>query len=359
MLNNILSNTSKYRVFHHIIEESPQLCISGHKVRHFTFLFDILTHTILKLGTSYCKKHGLLKNHMKNDLLITVLRESVKSGSFLEKTISISLSVYIFNLIKSTINNKIEYFQNIDLSTDEIEYYDYRLPLEHLKRDVLEIKAEYFNEYNFPEYSGEYFDIVERIDDLLDYRENTDINKIEESLTNIQNEILQLLNSEGGFKNDILDIEKQAEIEIQENIKIEESLKYEKEEQEKQEILERYEEYINFEKQQIDSIAEEYYDNEEMDDFIKTILKEIMDSIKETEESSVVETIKQNNTFEDQRLDALELKERIRILAEGINEFKIEFAVFQNDLYHFKKDIEEQRNRHYAFFLKHNIPWLG
>jgi hypothetical protein len=394
-LNKLLSNSSNYRVFHHVIEESPQLCISGHKVRHFTYLFDILKHTILKLGTSYCKKHGLLKVHIKNDLLITVLRELVDSGSFLEESKSINLSKNILNSLCLTIEKQIEIFQNVDITNEDTEYYDYLLPLQHLKRDVLEIKGEYFIEENFPEYSGEYFSILERIDDLLDYRENDDITKIEKSLTNIQNEILQLLNSEEGFTNDIeeefekqefeeslkyeeelekqefeeslkyekQELEKQElekqELEIQENIKIEESLKYEKQELEKQIDLERYEEYENFEKQQIDSISEEYYENKEMEDVVKNILKEITDSIKESENTVIVEKpVKQNNMVKSERFDFVELAERASMLRQGINELKIELAVFQNNLYHLKQDIEEQRNRHREFFLKHNIPWV-
>lgn len=334
IIKNNKYNTSEYRVFHHITEVTPQLCISGHKVRHFTYLFNITEYTILKIGTSYCKNHGLLQNHMKNDLLISVLREFIKSKSFFDYNIDyINLSKPIFNFIKSTIDKKIEYFQNLNLSSDEIEYYDYRLPLEHVKRDILEIKAEYFPEDKFPEFSEEFFTILERINDLLNYQNNKEIDKIEESLTNIQNEILELLGSD--------------------------SHEFERNSEE----IKRFEEYEIFEQKYIDSKIEEYEkekeEKEEMDEIVKTILREITEDIEKSESEKEEKSLKNiNQKIDIQKKECTELTERISILKEEIIEFNIEFAIFKNNLKNFQKNIESQENKTYSLFVKYNIPWI-
>jgi len=162
-------NYSDYKSFHHVIENKPQICISGHKARHFTYLFSKTDYTIIKIGTSYCKKHKLLRDPIKNDLLIIVLREFIESSEFIDyiNFSKINLSQPIFNFTCSFIDKRISHFQNIILSTEVVEYYDYQLPLEQLKNDILDIKAEYFPIEKFPEYSENYFGIIERIDNLL------------------------------------------------------------------------------------------------------------------------------------------------------------------------------------------------
>jgi len=62
--------------FLNILEDKPEICISGndksrHKVKHFTYLYGLKTKEIIKIGTSYYKHHSI-KNHIKNEILITV-----------------------------------------------------------------------------------------------------------------------------------------------------------------------------------------------------------------------------------------------------------------------------------------------
>jgi len=440
-------NYSDYKSFHHVIENKPQICISGHKARHFTYLFSKTDYTIIKIGTSYCKKHKLLRDPIKNDLLIIVLREFIESSEFIDyiNFSKINLSQPIFNFTCSFIDKRISHFQNIILSTEVVEYYDYQLPLEQLKNDILDIKAEYFPIEKFPEYSENYFGIIERIDNLLnrftfqtpiiydkgdlsvksnsylitskdaqrdspvastglcdplwsafemlkgvkgdeiqEKIENIEEEDIEKSLTNMQVEILNLIN--GSYNTEeqelsqvigcVLDTdlimneqEKQEELEeLERELEIEESIKQEIKEEE----IDIFEEHERQEQQYIDLISEEYYNEEENEDIIKNILREITNNIKNDEKNDEkslniektptelsIEYYRNFNDriIENQKRDYLELFERIRKLREDIAEYKIEFAIFQNNLDHFKKNVEENTKTQHQFFLKHNIPW--
>jgi len=420
MTMNLSPNNLKQ--FHHIIDEKPSLCISGHKVKHFTYLFDTVEYTILKIGTSYCKKHGLLKQGIKNEILITVLREFIEFEQNKQ-----NLSKLIFESVDLLIGKKIQYFQNLELTSDSIKYYDYKLPLEHLKRDILELGTVYFTEK-----IENYKLVVERITDLLEIAEivelkipleNVEINdeskEIDETLTNIREDILKLLNYEDTTNNEkiinnysegcVLDniinntnntnniIDILFEKEIEENIEIEETIKTEI--LEYSERIEEFEKSEDSEEKYIEATISDFYKNIEeskineniMKEVINEIINEINDEIndeiykynktdEEIEQKIVEKSEKleesekeQNGQTEKNTLDELstkhlnniisvkyncnELFERLRKLRENIAEYKIEFAVYQNNIEHLKADIARQNQINYGFFIKHNIPW--
>jgi GNAT superfamily N-acetyltransferase len=104
-----LSQDSWYS-FLNIIEDKPELCISGndknrHKVKHFTYLYGLNTREIIKIGTSYYKHHSI-KNHIKNEILLTILREIVEYKW--ADTVVINLEDKIRGGIFRFIDNKIE-----------------------------------------------------------------------------------------------------------------------------------------------------------------------------------------------------------------------------------------------------------
>ena len=68
--------------FLNINETKLQHCICGHKVKNTTYLFNYVNKTIIFIGTSCCKKYGLLEKHMENDILINILRRQISQFSY-------------------------------------------------------------------------------------------------------------------------------------------------------------------------------------------------------------------------------------------------------------------------------------
>lgn len=390
-------SVNSLRQFHHIIEDKPLNCISGHKVKHFTYLFDTVERKIVKIGTSYCKKHGLLKQAIKNEILITGLRELI--GFEQNKQ---NLSTPILESTKILIEKKIHYFQNLELTNDSIKYYDYKLPLEHIKQDILELGIVYF-----PENIENYKLLVERITDLLEITEivelkipieDSDIqnttpkvltysddesSEINITLTNIRDDILRLLDyqnitnnekinnnteSEGCVLDNIIDMGfysgENHEKEIEKNIEIEESIKKEFEEiikKENQEYSERIEEFEKSEEKYIEATISDYYKDLEEPEINKAIIQDIINEVTDEIEKQENNVNELNciyfNKIQSVKYNCNELFERLRKLRENIAEYKIEFAVFQNNLAHLKSDIKRQNEKNYSFFIKHNIPW--
>ena len=124
----------QWEIFHYDHSNFYRDCICGHRVKRITYLYDRISKKIMHIGTTCVKKYGI-SNHLKNRVLIQVLKENMmkletysleeKVGSWIQKSYSI-------------FRNKIN-----ECSEGEFDYYDIVAPFRRLLNDVCELVTEY------------------------------------------------------------------------------------------------------------------------------------------------------------------------------------------------------------------------
>ncbi|NBV28914.1 hypothetical protein EBS02_07870 [bacterium] len=124
----------QWEIFHYDHSNFYRECICGHRVKRVTYLYDRISKKIMHIGTTCVKKYGI-SNHLKNRILIQVLKENMmklETYSLEEKVASwIQKSYSIFR-------NKIN-----ECSEGEFDYYDIVAPFRRLLNDVCELVTEY------------------------------------------------------------------------------------------------------------------------------------------------------------------------------------------------------------------------
>jgi hypothetical protein len=121
----------QWEIFHsdkldHYIE-----CICGHHVKRVTYLYNIDTKEILCIGTTCAKKYGITR-HIKNRILIQVLKEDVQKGDLVNRVPQWIQHTYFD--FREKINST---------SKNDLDYYDIVAPFQRLLNDVCELVTEY------------------------------------------------------------------------------------------------------------------------------------------------------------------------------------------------------------------------
>ena len=332
-MDDILNlNISEYRVFHHITEKNPVLCISGHKAKLFSCLFNIRTHEILKLGTSYCKKHGLLKEHLKNDFLITILREIVESG----KTNDSGNWILSKTELEERINKHFLYFRNLflenflkdsgkshceleNIESENIEpnktdyeyviYYDFYLPLIHFKNDILEIINIYGNSEGMNDILENIERLIEKIMNFGKFEKYMEESLVDESFVD------ESLVEESLVDESLVDESLVEESLVDESL-VDESLVEE-------------------------SLVEESLVEVTLDKIKNDILKLLGEC--SFDENNILEKQEIETEYSLNKLNPKDTFERIKILKKNIENYKIDFDIFTTNLQHLQKNIETEK----------------
>lgn len=304
-------------------EPTMYSCVCGHKVKNITYLFNEKNQNIVSVGTTCCKKYGLLEKHMKNELLIHILREQISQHCFKHSGKILSLEKDLRELLENYINEKcIEVFKKYTRDMDEnIYYFDVFYPLNRMKDDILELKN---YGYDFTKYYDEICELLRERD--IHMNEMGDIDsetnsEIMEKLDKIEQEISQLLNENlseiTDFENEEISEllnENLGEKDLEENLRIEEEIKKEAEEKE----------------------AEEYLENEE-----REIQEKVTHYIERNIENIYINYEPKYTERELRlKLGIQELNMRIEYLRRGIEEYKRDYAIFDANLQQFKNEIE-------------------
>lgn len=364
--NNTISQNTDFEkgkhewiTIYNITEPTMHPCVCGHNVKHITYLFNEKNQNIVSVGTTCCKKYDLLGKHMKNELLIHILREEISEHCFknsenlltLEKDLGELLENYIYEKFQEIMK---KYSRDMD---ENVFYFDVFYPLNRMKEDILEL-----NDYGY-DFSKHYDEIVEILREReIHIRETESIESDEETETNseimkkldkIEDEISQLLNE--NFS-DITDSEN-GDLDLEVNVMIdEEFITIElKEEEEKEKEKEEKENYIINEDRRIDreinliieseiqreekeAEAEAYLENEE---------KEIEEAMTRYIERSIDNDFERKYTERDLRfmMDMHDLNMRIDNLKQGVELYKKEFIIFYANLQEFKKEVMEHNKK--------------
>ena len=314
-------------------EPTMYSCVCGHKVKNITYLFNEKNQNIVSVGTTCCKKYGLLEKHMKNELLIHILREQISQHCFKHSGKILSLEKDLGELLENYIYEKFtgimkQYSRDMD---ENIFYFDVFYPLNRMKDDILELKT---YGYDFNKYYNEICQILrEREIHINEMRETEDTDsetnsEIMEKLDKIEQEISELLN-ENLSENEESDLEENEEIsellnenleekDLEENLRIEEEIKKEAEEETSKKE------------------AEEYLENEERE------IQEKVTHYIERNIENIYTNYEPKYTERELRLKLgiHELNMRIEYLRRGIEEYKRDYAIFDANLQQFKNEIE-------------------
>jgi hypothetical protein len=121
----------QWEIFHsdkldHYIE-----CICGHHVKRVSYLYNIDTKEILCIGTTCAKKYGITR-HIKNRILIQILKEDVQKGDLVNRVPQWIQNTYFD--FREKINST---------SKNDLDYYDIVAPFQRLLNDVCELVTEY------------------------------------------------------------------------------------------------------------------------------------------------------------------------------------------------------------------------
>ena len=124
----------QWEIFHSEHSNFYRQCICGHRVKRITYLYDRDTKKTMFIGTTCVKKYGI-SDHLKNRILIQVLKENI-------------MSLEVHNLeekVRIWIQTKYGGFRNkINASSQcEFDYYDIVAPFRRLLTDVCELVTEY------------------------------------------------------------------------------------------------------------------------------------------------------------------------------------------------------------------------
>ena len=356
-------------------ESTISPCICGHNVKHMTYLFNEYNQNIVSVGTTCCKKYGLLEKHMKNELLIHVLITQISQGLYKNSGNLLSLEKNIGELLENHIFERFhEIIKKYSRDMDENNYYfDVFNPLNRMKENILE-----FKKYGY-DFSNQYEEICELIKEREMHITESESESGMESETNseiifkldrIKDEIKQLFdeklseiaNSESTeselsiseyeesyvefdyYKKHgemIQDIRKEFEAEIkreleedikqgesnqknkeelQENIRIQENIRKELEQDIRiQEDIKQAEEYLENQEKEVEQIVYQYYDGDIYSEYYR----------KYSERDLRI------------KMELHDLNMRIENLQKGIEEYKKDFSVFYNNLQIFSKYVKE------------------
>jgi len=340
--SNIESIKKEWIPFLNITEISPQHCICGHKVKHITYLFNIVNKTIIFIGTSCCKKYGLLETHMKNDILVNVLKNEILHSSFTKdenivyftKPISLFIEEYIFENFKLYTT---KYRKTMDMNN---YFFDVFRPLKKLESSVLELIETY--DYDLTIYYDELVLFLKEIE--MNQTENIDLetnSEIMEHLETIENEIYKLLNENdycietikmdnlGTERNqqsnteNFIELEKEKEIEY--NLKIEETIQ--KEYQEEKECQEKE---ALFYTQVDDNHIIECYESSETDVIVMNNYQYKYRNIK------LFDEVRMNHKMKMKLLDY-----NIELLRNDMNHLRNDIENFSKKVHNFKNNVFE------------------
>ena len=349
-----------------ITETTMHPCVCGHNVKHITYLFNEKNKHIVSVGTTCCKKYGLLEKHMKNELLIHVLREQISQHCFknsgnllsLEKDLGELLDNYIYEKFTGIMK---QYSRDMD---ENNFYFDVFYPLNRMKDDILELKN---YGYDFSKHYDEICEILREREihnrEIIEDSDSETNSVIMEKLDKIEKEISELLNENFSeityFENENMDEEENIEkieesseneeisellrenssetsvlekenMDVEENIRIEEEIKKEIEEEiSKKEFEEKEaEEYLNNEDKEIEEAMNYYIERNTETDcyYIKPYTN--YDRIYTESDLRI-------------RLGIQELNMRIDKLKTGIEEYKKDFNIFNKNLEEYNKLIIE------------------
>lgn len=340
-------------------ESTISPCICGHNVKHMTYLFNEYNQNIVSVGTTCCKKYGLLEKHMKNELLIHVLITQISQGLYKNSGNLLSLEKNIGELLENHIFERFhEIIKKYSRDMDENNYYfDVFNPLNRMKENILE-----FKKYGY-DFSNQYEEICELIKEREMHITESESESGMESETNseiifrldrIKDEIKQLFDSEL-TESELTDSEYEAEIkqELEEDIRkefeaeikreLEDDIKYEESNQKNKEELQEYiriQENIRKELEQDIRIqedikqAEEYLENQE---------KEVEQIVYQYYDGDIYSEYYRKYSERDLRIkmELHDLNMRIENLQKGIEEYKKDFSIFYNNLQIFSKYVKE------------------
>ena len=192
--SNFESIKKEWIPFFHTHSSTLHHCICSHKVKNITYLFNISSKTILFIGTSCCKKYGLLEKHMENDILIHILKTQIVECCYemdenrivLKNDLIILLESYIFEKFKHYTE---KYVSIIDPNT---YYFDVFKPLNKMREDILELIETYG--YDLQKYYDEINEFLKERDIYMNEQVEIETNsEMIETLNFIENEISQLL----------------------------------------------------------------------------------------------------------------------------------------------------------------------
>ena len=194
--SNIETIKNEWIPFLNITELHLESCICGHKVKHITYLFNIHNKNILFMGSSCCKKYGLLEKHLENDLLSHILKTQISQHSFEKNENIILLTNSLDFLIKEYIFEKFKLCTHkYSREMDENSYYfDVFKPLKKMEKDILEL----IEKYNF--------DLVQYYDEISQFLKEREIYDNEYSDSETNSEIMEKLETIENEINGLLDI---------------------------------------------------------------------------------------------------------------------------------------------------------
>ena len=121
-----------WEIFHSENLKSYKSCICGHRVKRISFLYDRFSKKTMYIGTTCLKKYGI-SNHVKNRILIEVLKETLLENDDLEETVRTWIQK-TYSAFRNKING---------CSHGEFDYYDIVAPFRRLLNDVCELVTEY------------------------------------------------------------------------------------------------------------------------------------------------------------------------------------------------------------------------
>jgi hypothetical protein len=124
----------QWEIFHYDNSIFYKPCICGHRVKRTAYLYDRISKKIMNIGTTCLKKYGIT-NHLKNRILIQVLKENIMSLEKYDLEENVKTWIQIkYGGFRKKIN---------ECSQNEFDYYDIVAPFRRLLTDVCELVTEY------------------------------------------------------------------------------------------------------------------------------------------------------------------------------------------------------------------------
>ena len=205
--SNIETIKNEWIPFLNITELHLESCICGHKIKHITYLFNIHNKHIVFMGSSCCKKYGLLEKHLENDLLSHILKTQISQHSFEKNENIVLLTNSLDFLMKEYIFEKFKlctykYSREMD---ENSYYFDVFKPLKKMEKDILEL----IEKYNF--------DLVQYYDEISQFLKEREIYYNEYSDSETNSEIMEKLEIIENEINGLLDIHDDGLCYISEN----------------------------------------------------------------------------------------------------------------------------------------------
>jgi hypothetical protein len=122
----------QWEIFHSENLNIYKPCICGHRVKRISYLYDRISKTTIYIGTTCLKKYGIT-NHLKNRILIEVLKENPMDICDLEENVRTWIQKTY-----SAFRNKVD-----ECCQGVFDYYDIIAPFRRLLNDVCELVTEY------------------------------------------------------------------------------------------------------------------------------------------------------------------------------------------------------------------------